>query len=272
MVLKICRKTISRQARRAVNEMTPTSISPRFTELAERGGVAWLQKRELVSVIELEGQGVEDAVAVIDVQSGRMLAFVGPDFPAGHRLASIDAGDMAELAALFDHGVDEWFAPRIRGVIVGTAHAILHGWGRARDARALLAGNPIEMLQHRQGRRFLRLLVATGIKLTEALKAFPSRRGRQANETRAFFLAELTRIAIDNEMEPRLPQHRDPREGGVTPFFTFVLAAIDIVLSRVGGDAADSATRRRAAGFRWSRIALLDALERARESLGKSTA
>ena len=183
-----------------------TGRRPRINLAApEHDGVAWLQKRELVSVIELEGRDVEDAVAVIDPQSGRLIAFIGPDFPVGHRLASIDASDMAELAALFDHGVDEWFVPRMRGVIAGTAHAIQYGWGTARDARALLAGNPIEMLQHRQGRRFLHLLVAASIKLTEALKAFPSRRGRQANETRTFSPVsdQLLHLSPSDAEEPR---------------------------------------------------------------------
>jgi hypothetical protein len=248
---------------------TNKTISPCFMELVERGGVAWLQKRELVSVIELEGQGVEDAVAIIDPQSGRMMAFIGPDFPPGHRLASISANDMAELAALFDH-TDAWFGPRLRGVIIGTTHAILHGWNTARDARALLKKTPAEILLDRHGRRFLALLVTVGMQLAKTLDAFTVGRGRPADETRGFFLEELTRIAIDNGMELQLPQDRDEREGGITAYFTFILACIDLVLARVGDAKLDPAVRRRAAAFTWSRIALLHALERTKEKLTKS--
>jgi hypothetical protein len=232
----------------------------------------WLRQRDPVAIVELEDlEGGDDAVAVIDAQSGRMLAFLGPDLPSGHRLAGIDAGDMAELIKLFDHGVDAWFVPRMRALVAGTAHAILYGWSTARDARALLTGGPIEMLQHRQGRRFLHLLISAGIRLTEALTAFPSQRGRPADETRAFFFEELARIAIDNGMELQLPQDRDPRESGVTPFFTFVLAVIDIVISRVyDTGSTDQAVGRRAAAFKWSRIAVLHALRRVAEGLSKS--
>src|SRR5262245_24924450 len=108
----------------------------------------WLRQRDPVAIVELEDlEGGDDAVAVVDAQSGRILAFLGPDFAPGHRLAGIDAGDMAELIKLFDHGVDAWFVPRMRGLVTGTAHAILHGWGTARDARALLNGGSIEMLR-----------------------------------------------------------------------------------------------------------------------------
>ncbi len=231
--------------------------------------VTWLRGRD-VAVVELEGQGdIADAVAIIDAQSGRMLAFIGPDFPVGHRLASIDAGDVAELAALFDR-VDVWFASRLRGLIAGTAHGIKYGWRTARDARALMSKTPAEILVDRHGRRFLELLVNAGMELAKVLDAFPIGRGRPANETRAFFLEELARIAIDNGMPLQLPQDRDPREGGVTPFFTFVMAGIDIVLSRVGAG-ENRAVRRRAAGFNWSRIALLHALERIKKKLAKPT-
>jgi hypothetical protein len=241
-----------------------------FEDFTERDGVPWLQKREFVAIIELEGQGVEDAVAVIDAQSGRMIAFIGPDFPAGDRLASIDAGDMAELAALFDY-VDAWFAPRLRGLIAGTVYAITHAWRTARDVRALLSKPPAEIVLDRHGRRFLALLAAAQMSLSKALDAFPVLRGRPADETRAFFLEELARIAVDNGMELQLPQDRDQREGGVTPFFTFVLAVIALVLERVEDDRADPAVRRRAAAFNWSRIALLHALERIKKKLPKST-
>jgi hypothetical protein len=230
----------------------------------------WLHKREAVIVLELEGQGSDDAIAVIDAQSGRMLAFLGPDFPSGHRLAGIDGGDMAELIKLFDHGVDAWFAPRMRGLVIGTTQAILYGWSMARDARALLS-NPNEMPRHRQGGRFLRFLITADIKLTEALEAFPSQRGKPPDETRAFFFKELARVALDNGMELRLPHDQDQRQGGVTPFFTFVLAAIDIVLTRVhDARSADRAVRHRAARFDWTRIAQLHALRRIVEDLSKS--
>jgi hypothetical protein len=67
---------------------------PQFSELAQRGGVAWLRRRN-VGIVELEGQGdVADAVVVIDALSGRTMAFIGPDFPEGHRLAPINADDV----------------------------------------------------------------------------------------------------------------------------------------------------------------------------------
>jgi hypothetical protein len=41
-------------------------------------------RRERIAVIALEGQdGLADAAAAIDTQSGRCLAFWGPDFPPG---------------------------------------------------------------------------------------------------------------------------------------------------------------------------------------------
>jgi hypothetical protein len=243
----------------------------RFLHLAERG-VAWLQQREQpVALLELQGQdGIGDAVAVIDAQNGRCLAFVGPDFPPGHRLAGVDASDLTELIELFDH-VDEWFEPRLRGLVTGTVFGIVHGWATARDARALLSKQPAEIIRHRHGQRFLQLLHGAGVQLAKALDAFPVQRGRRADETRTFFLEELARIARDNGMKLRLPQDRDQREGGVTPFFTFVLATIDIALNRVyAGGELDTAVRRRAAGFTWSRIALLHALGRVIEKLAKS--
>ncbi len=227
--------------------------------------LTWLRHRDAVAIIELEGQDVEDAVAVIDAQSGRMLAFIGPDFPPPHRLAGIDARDIAELAALFEH-VDEWFAPRLRGLIINTTYAIQNGWNTARDARRVLSGSPLEILQHRHGRRFLNLLVNAGMRLAEALEAFRVEAGRPADETRKFLLEELTRIAADNGMPLDLPQDRDEREGGVTPFFTFVLAVIELVLSRVVDTGVTDAVRRRANSFRWSRIALLHAVERAKKT------
>jgi hypothetical protein len=243
---------------------------PQFSELAQRGGVAWLRRRN-VGIVELEGQGdVADAVVVIDALSGRTMAFIGPDFPEGHRLAPINADDVEELAALFDR-VDAWFAPRLRGVVASATHAILHGWRTARDARALLSKTPAEVLSDRHGQRFLAFLVTAKMQLAEALDAFRVGSGRPADETRAFFLEELARIALDNGMPLQLPQDRDEREGGVTPFFTFVQACIDVVLSRVGGAALDPAVRRRAASFNWSRIALLHALERIKKKLAKPT-
>jgi hypothetical protein len=247
------------------------NLPQRFQQIATLGGVAWLRREPTAMMIELEGDGIEDAVAIINAESGRMLAFIGPDFPPGERLASINAADMAELLKLFDH-VDAWFAPRLRAVICSTAYAIRHGWSTARDAHALLNKAPVEIVQHRQGRRFLRLLVTAGITLARAREFFPSLRGRPADGTRQFFLEQLARIAGDNGMELRLPQDRDQREGGVTAFHTFVLAAIDIVLSRAYDAEIDPAVRRRAAAFHWSRIALLHALSRVLENLTKSTA
>ncbi len=226
--------------------------------------LTWLQHREAVAVVELEGQDVEDAITIIDAKSGRMLAFIGPKFPPEHRLAGVEAHDLAELAALFEH-VDEWFAPRLRGLIIGTVYSIQHGWSTVRDARAVIGGGPLQMLRHQHGRRFLNLLVNAGIELANALDAFPTRRGRWGDETRKFLLEELTRIAADNGMPLDLPQDRDQRDGGVTPFFTFVLAVIELILDRVD-IGAGAGIRQRANSFRWSRIALLHALDRVKKT------
>ncbi len=134
----------------------------------------------------------------------------------------------------------------------------------------MLSKKPAEILLDHHGRRFLALLVTARMQLAKVLDAFPVQRGRPADETRDFFLEELTQIAIDYGMPLQLPQDRDEREGGVTPFFTFVLACIDLVLSRVGDTKLDAAIRHRAASFNWSRIALLHALERIKEKLTKS--
>jgi hypothetical protein len=166
------------------------NLPQRYQQIAALGGVAWLQRERLAAILELEG-GSADAVEVIDADSGRMLAFLGPDFPPGDRFANIDAADLAELVKLFDH-VDAWFAPRLRAVVCSTAYAIRHGWSTARDAHALINKSPVEIMQHRQGRRFVQMLVTAGISLARARGFFPALRGRPADETREFFLEQLS--------------------------------------------------------------------------------
>jgi hypothetical protein len=160
-------------------------------------------------------------VAVSDSLSGRCLAFWGPDFPPGHRLASV--AETVELAALFDPPPDQWFAPRVRGLIVGTVFAIQHGWSTPRDARDMLdvVFRGRGMLS-RTALRFLQILSAnTDMSsplrgqsvLHEARAAFTEAigRGRPEDENRAFFLQEIVHLARDNNLEPSLPQHRDAR-------------------------------------------------------------
>ena len=106
--------------------------------------------------------------------------------------------------------------------------------------------------------------------ITWARDAFEKPKGRPADETRRTFVEELVRLAIDNGMDVRLPQHRDERNIAGTAFFTFVLGMVDVVVSRVYGASTappSEAVRRRLATFQCSRIALLDALERARDAV-----
>ena len=193
--------------------------------------------------------------------------------------------EVVELAKLFDPPPDPGFEPRVRGLIIGSVHVVLHGERTARNARDALTAilkAPETLPTDRPTQRFLQMLFA-GMDplaamsrsrqiLTEARAAFVEviGRGRPADETRAFFLQELVRIARDNGMELGLPQHRDQRNTAVTPFFTFALAMVDIVVSRVFGASPappSEAVRRRLVPFQCSRVGWLDALERAREAI-----
>ena len=188
--------------------------------------------------------------------------------------------EIVELAKLFDPPPDPGFEPRVRGLVIGTVRAIRHGWQTPRDARAALTAilkAPESLLPSPTLQRFLHLLAMVGLGknsldlITRARDAFEKPEGRPADETRRFFLEELVRIARDNGMEVRLPQHRDERSNTAgTAFFMFVLAVVDIVAARTYGASSappSEAVRHRLAAFQCSRIALLDALERAREAV-----
>jgi len=255
-------------------------MSVSFEEAVALSGGEWLRSPGVL-VQMLEGENVADAIAVIDFMTGRLLAFLGPEFPPEHRLASLDRNDVAELTAIFEEPPNQWFVPRVRGVVAGSVYAISHGWSTPRETRKLLdqmLAKPDSarqvLLTHPSLKRFLQMLLGGMSKIeaahwfAEVPASFPVVRGRPPDETRSFFLEEVTRIAIDNGLEPRLPQHRDERETGVTPFFTLVLAVVDIVRGRVhGAEPLNEVVRRRLAPFRCSRIAWLDALERARETI-----
>ncbi len=234
-----------------------------------------------IAVKELEGRdGIADASVAIDMQSGgRWIAFWSPDddYPPGHPLAPVS--EIVELAKLFDPAPDPWFEPRVRGLVIGAVHSIVRGWQtprNARDALTAMLATPESLHPSRTLQLFLYLLAMVGVGknltnlIAQARDTFEKPKGRPADETRRFFLEELVRIAIDNGMDVRLPQHRDERNTAGTAFFVFVLGMIDVVVSRVYGASTappSEAVRRRLATFQCSRIALLDALERAREAV-----
>ena len=237
-----------------------------------------------VMIIELESreEGVADAVSVIDQETGRCVAWCGPDFPPGHRQAAVPAADLADLAALFPHPLDAWFGPRVRGLAIEATHSVLRGRTSHREARGLIGrmlGRPKSAPEILHSSRTLELCmqmmtaligdtrgIATKL-LSEMRAAFEIKRGRPANDTRAFFLKEVMQIAVDYGLDLRLPQHRDTREVGATPFFTFAQTMRFMVVSRVFEAAPNPGAEviRRVAPFRCSPVALLDALERTKE-------
>lgn len=230
----------------------------------------WMARREF-TIDVLKGYDGTNAIAVCDT-SAHCLAFVGPDFPPGHRLASVPETD--ELAALFDEPPDEWFAPRVRGLVVGTVFAIQHGWPTARDG--LAAMNTVlrgRGFLSRTALRFLQLLspdmgspLRAQSVLQEARAAFAEAigRGRPGDETRAFFLQEIVCLARDNELALALPQHRDVND---TPLLILVQAMADIVVSRVYDAGASPVIRDRLAPFETGRLGWIDACERARKKI-----
>ena len=232
----------------------------------------WMARRELVAVEHLEGWDGSNAIAVAD-GAGRYLAIWAPDFSPGHRLAPVL--ETAELAALFDQPPDQWFAPRVRGLVCGTVFAIRHGWPTAREGRdamdVVLEGRGF---LSRTALRFLRVLswdIRSPLQgqsvLHEAREAFAEviGRGRPVDETRAFFLGEIVALARDNGLELALPQRRGDTVD--TPLFALVRAMIDIVINRVL-EAGTPATevRHRLAPVRASRDTLIVAVVRARDS------
>ena len=227
--------------------------------------------------MEVEGG---DTFYALDIEWRRWRAFLAPAFPANDRLADLDPHELAQLVAIFDPAPDDWFAARVRGVVIDTADAILRGRLRDRDINALLeslATNPERFRGNRLTERWLRLqftgtdvaTMATSSRqlFSEARAAFPIPRGAPADENRAAFLEEIVRIAVDNGMEPSLPQHRDSKDS-TTPFFTFARAMRDIVVNRVYRAGRPSPQiKKRLTPFECGRVALLGALGDARKKV-----
>ena len=236
----------------------------------------------IINEYESAEDGVAGAVSIIDPKTGRCLAWCGPDFPPGHRQAAVPAADLADLAAFIPSSADEWFGPRVRGLVIDATHSVVRGRTTARDMRALLGkmlGRPNSAPEILRSNRVLELCmqmmtaligdprgIATKL-LSEMRAAFEIKRGRPANDTRAFFLKEVMQLAVDYGLDLRLPQHRDTREVGATPFFTFAQTMNFTVVTRVFETQPNPSQEviRRLAPFRCSRVALLDALERTKE-------
>ena len=252
------------------------AITTREQALALSGS-NWLSNSRGVMVVELEGSnGVADAIGVIDQRTGRQLAFIGPDFPAEHDLASLEQADADVFAAIFGQTLDEWFLPRVRGVIGGSVFAIKHGWKTPHDARAamtkLLKARPSQqamvLRDNRPMQRLLDGLPELPIDrrrrtLAMVRDAFPPERGAPGDANRRFFLEALTGIARDAGCPLVLPS-RDNEEA-TTQFFDFIVRAREIVLDRVAEDLDRPPVRRRLAPFACSRIALLSALSGLRQ-------
>ena len=184
-------------------------------KIAEFGAASdlpqWL-RREHIAVVQFEDKdNIESAAAAIDTRSGRWLAFWGPNFPPEDPRAMVS--EFMELAEILNPPPDIWFPHRVRGLVISTTHAILHGWQTPRDARSALAAilkTPETLQPSRPMYWFLELLALAGggktliEVLTKAYADFADigGRGRPPDETRLFFLEEITRIAIDNGMEP----------------------------------------------------------------------
>jgi hypothetical protein len=248
-----------------------------------------LEQRGPVIILEMKSsKDGHDAIAIVDRDTGRLLAFLGPDLPHEDRHASLDDADIADLAKLFTPPPNAWFAPRLRGLVFQAAHEVLHGWRGARDAKAML-DRMIEtpsavdeiMREDRQaqfltpffaalstavGHNPLAILQHSRSLLLEAREAFIEiiPRGRPTDETREAFLMELSLLALDNGMAMALPHHRDA-DTAMTPLLAFGLTARNIVVNRVQQATKGqlpAAARHRLASFRCSNLALIQALER----------
>ena len=236
----------------------------------------------IINEYESQDSEIASAISIIDPETGRCLAWCGPDFPPEHRLAAVPSTDLAELAALFPHPPDAWFGPRVRGLAMEATHSVLRGRTTARDMRSLLGkmlGRPKGAAAVLRSNRVLELCMQmmtaligdprgmTAKLLSEMRAAFEVTRGRPANETRAFFLKELMQFAVNYGLDLRLPQHRDTREVGATPFFTFAQTMNFTVVTRVFETQPNPSQEviHRLAPFRCSPVALLDALERVKK-------
>ena len=233
---------------------------------------AWMARRELVALEHFEARDGSDAFAVAD-GAGRCLAICAPDFPPGHRLAPVLETD--ELAALFDQPPDQWFAPRVRGLVIGTVYAIRRGWPTAREGLAamdmVLEGRGF---LSRAALRFLRVLSWDMRSLLQGQS--------RLHEARAAF-ADVVGQGRPVDETPRLLPRGDHSSGGRQrdqtqlaatsrcqrhALFTLVQAMTDIVVARVY-DAGEPApvVRARLAPFETGRIGLIDACERARKKI-----
>jgi hypothetical protein len=227
---------------------------------------AWLPRRKATLITYEKG-----AIEARDRPTGRLIAWYEP---------GLALPELPDLVALFPSPPDAWFHARIAGLLMEAEHSILRGRVTPRDMRKALGkmiGRPeraSDILRDNPvlARTLGLQAIYTGAPidkrtLVKARRAFKAERGRHADENRRFLLEEVTRLAVDYGLDLRLPQHRDERDSGVTPFFTFARAMIGAVITRVFERAPnpDKIVIRRLAPFRCSRVALLDALERAKE-------
>ena len=248
--------------RRPDNNSTP----PRVQAAAMPDiGAAWIPRRKATLITYEKG-----AMELRDRPTGRLVAWYEP---------GLLIAELPDLVALFPSPPDQWFAPRIHGIIMEAEHSILRGrmtprdmhkalgqmLGRPERAGEIFRANPV------LARTLTLQAVYTGTPinkraLVKARKAFKPGRGPRPKETREFFLDEVKQIAVEYGMDLRLPQHRDERDGGVTTFFSFARAMVNIVIAHVierNPDIdKDELRRRRLAPFRLSPSALIDALER----------
>ena len=228
-------------------------------------GAAWIPRRKATLITYEKG-----AIELRDRPTGRLIAWHEP---------GLSIAELPDLVALFSSPPDAWFAPRIRGIIMEAEYAILRGRTTPRDmykALGQMLGRPeraweIFFANPILARTLTLQEIYTGTPINKralvlARKAFKPGRGPRPKETREFFLDEVKHIAVEYGMDLRLPQHRDESDGGVTPFFSFARAMVDIVIAHVlerhPNIDRDEVRRRRLAPFRLSRIALIDALER----------
>jgi hypothetical protein len=244
-------------------------------------GSEWLRQSRGVLVIDLKGEGLPDAIAVIDARAGRMLAFIGPEFPPSHPLAALEPTDIDAFTAIFEGVPNQWFLPRVRGVIAGTVHAIRYGLKTPRSANQaiakLLRSRPSQQPTIlRDNRPMQRLLDGLSQQpadqrrriLKQIGEAFPPERGNLGDENRTFFLQAITDIARDAGCPLTLPTRDD--EDATTTLFAFVLRAREIVLDRAIEETVTRPfVRRRLAPFNCTRVALIDAVERVRQSVQK---
>ena len=246
------------------NEDDTSTPAPAQADAVPDIGAAWIPRRKATLITYEKG-----AIELRDRPTGRLIAWYEP---------GLVIAEIPDLVALFSSPPDAWFAPRIHGILMEAEYAILRGrvtprdmhkalgqmLGRPERAGEIFRANPV------LARTLTLQAIHTGTPidkraLVKARKAFKPGRGPRPKETREFFLEEVKQIAVEYGMNTQLPQHHDKREGGVTRFFSFTLAMVDILVARVMERCPDidkdELRRRRLAPFTWSRVALLDKLE-----------